>query len=239
MRSATLSVSTFDALGDNATLGLTASDLARNSEPGRGVTLNMQGFAETYAKLRKQCDEPTRNAVAAAVPAKPIPYLGSESPAVQYPRAAQPWTGLPNPPAAAPVVGSTAAQSASNAAESPSQSEPDRQGCHLQMAAEPQHLTGRVTGFLSGDEALIRTRRIEAQLGARISPDYFSLTRVTVEIDPAEKNRTNDRTTMAAIPEHMAVNIGDLVELDGRHRDQSLPCHFIPWTINRLIDHVE
>ncbi len=79
---------------------------------------------------------------------------------------------------------------------------------------------------------------MEAQLGAKVSPDYFSLTRVMVEIEPAEKGAT-DRTTMAAIPESLAVKIGDLVELDGRHRDQSLPCHFIPWTINRLIDPVE
>ena len=239
MRSAMLSVSTFDALGDNATVGLTASDLARNNESAGGVTLNMQGFAEAYAKLRKQCDEPNRNAMAAAVPAKLIPYLSRESPAVQYPWAAQPWTDFPNTPAAAPVARPTTPQFASHWAEPPSQSEPDRQGCHLQISIEPQHVRGRVTGFLSGDEALIRTRRIEAQLGAKVSPDYFSLARVMVEIDPADKDRSSDRTTMAAIPEAMAVKIGDLVELDGRHRDQSLPCHFIPWTINRLIEHVE
>jgi hypothetical protein len=237
MRSATLTVSTFDALDDNATLGLPAGDPAGSGESAGGLTLNMQGFAEAYAKLRRQCDERTRNAIAAALTAKQIPYLSPASPALQYRWAAQPWTEFPNPPAAAPVARSTAAQSVSNA-EPPSRSEPVRQGCHLEIAAEPQHVRGRVTGFLSGDEALIRTRRIEAQLGAKVSPDYFSLTRVTVEIDPADKE-SSDRTTMAAIPEAMAVKIGDLVELDGRHRDQSLPCHFIPWTINRLIEHVE
>jgi hypothetical protein len=44
---------------------------------------------------------------------------------------------------------------------------------------------------------------------------------------------------MAAIPEHMAVKIGDLVELNGRHQDESLRCHFIPWTINRVVGHAE
>jgi hypothetical protein len=44
---------------------------------------------------------------------------------------------------------------------------------------------------------------------------------------------------MAAIPEHTAVKMGDLVELNSRHRDQSLPCHFIPWTINRRVNHVD
>ena len=33
------------------------------------------------------------------------------------------------------------------------------------------------------------------------------------------------------------VKVGDLVELNTRYRDQSLPCHFVPWTISRqLID---
>ena len=41
---------------------------------------------------------------------------------------------------------------------------------------------------------------------------------------------------MAVIPEQMTVKIGDVVELNTRYRDASLPCHFIPWTINRLVD---
>jgi len=41
---------------------------------------------------------------------------------------------------------------------------------------------------------------------------------------------------MAAIPEQMTVKIGDVVELNTRYRDASLPCHFIPWMINRIVD---
>jgi hypothetical protein len=97
----------------------------------------------------------------------------------------------------------------------------------LQLAGAPEHLTGRVTGLLSGEEALAETRKAEAELGAEISPAYVTLKRATVERDPGSDNRS----TTAVIPEHMAVKIGDLVELIGRRRDQSLPCHFIPWTI--------
>jgi hypothetical protein len=61
-----------------------------------------------------------------------------------------------------------------------------------------------------------------------------SLRRATVEDYPPGNFRT-----MAAIPEQMTVQIGDLVELSSRYRDAALPCHFIPWTINRLVDHAE
>jgi hypothetical protein len=30
-----------------------------------------------------------------------------------------------------------------------------------------------------------------------------------------------------------------MVELASRYRDRALPCHFVPWTINRLVDHLE
>jgi hypothetical protein len=42
--------------------------------------------------------------------------------------------------------------------------------------------------------------------------------------------------SMAAVPERMTVKIGDLVEVNTRYRDASLPCHFIPWLINRPVD---
>jgi hypothetical protein len=71
-------------------------------------------------------------------------------------------------------------------------------------------------------------------LGARINPDYFALKRATVERYP-----DGNRSTMAAIPENMDVKIGDLVELASRYRDRTLPCHFVPWTINRLVDDAE
>jgi hypothetical protein len=44
---------------------------------------------------------------------------------------------------------------------------------------------------------------------------------------------------MAAVPEYMTVKVCDLVEVNSRYRDPSLPCHFIPWTINRLVNQVK
>jgi hypothetical protein len=124
-------------------------------------------------------------------------------------------------------------RSASNTPEPAAQPDPERKSCNLHIAGEPQHPTGRVTRFLSGEEILARTQTVEDQLGARISPAYASLKRVTVE------RQDGNGATMAAIPERMPVKIGDLVELNSRQQDESLRCHFIPWTINRIVGHVE
>ena len=88
----------------------------------------------------------------------------------------------------------------------------------------------RVTGFLSAERALAATRTAEAQLGAKISPAYLSLPRVSIE------NPQRNLTSIAAVPEQMTVKIGDVVEVGTRYRDPSLPCSFIPWIINRHVD---
>jgi hypothetical protein len=103
--------------------------------------------------------------------------------------------------------------------------------CALQVPGAPQRLTGRVTGFVSEEQALAATRTVETQTGAQISPSYQSLQRVTVE-DGSFK-------TMAAVPKELTVQVGDLVELNSRYRDPALACHFIPWTINRLVGHAQ
>ncbi len=99
--------------------------------------------------------------------------------------------------------------------------------CALQIPGTPQRRTGRVTGFVSEEQALAAVKAVEAQTGAQISPAYQSLQRVTVE-DGSFK-------TMAAIPNKLTVQVGDLVELNSRYRDPGLACHFIPWIINRLV----
>jgi hypothetical protein len=68
-----------------------------------------------------------------------------------------------------------------------------------------------------------------------MSPAYLPLKRATVEAYPGGGRWE----TGIGIPEHMAVAVGDVVELDSRHRDPSLPCHLIPWTINRVIDRAQ
>jgi hypothetical protein len=110
-----------------------------------------------------------------------------------------------------------------------------QQSCTTQLPGAPQHFTARVTRFLSSEQVLAATRSVEAQERAKISPGYLNLTRVGTEISQPNGNTTF--TTMAAVPEFMTVGIGDVVELSSRYRDPSLPCHFVPWTVNRLIAH--
>jgi hypothetical protein len=105
-----------------------------------------------------------------------------------------------------------------------------QQSCTAQLPGAPDHVTGRVTQFVPAEQVLSATRAVEAQVGAKISPAYLPLRRAGIE------GQNGSFSTMAAIPEYMTVKIGDLVELNSRYRDASLPCHFIPWTINRLVD---
>jgi len=51
------------------------------------------------------------------------------------------------------------------------------------------------------------------------------------------QSAANGQRTIAAIPPDMTVKVGDLVVLNTRYRDHSLPCHFIPLTISRVIEH--
>ncbi|HEY2534512.1 MAG TPA: retropepsin-like aspartic protease [Xanthobacteraceae bacterium] len=104
-----------------------------------------------------------------------------------------------------------------------------QQSCTASIATAAQHFTGLVTGFLTDEQVLAVTRSVEAQLGAKLNPAYLRLKHVWVSW------QNGSSMTMAAVPEHMSVKIGDSVELNSRYRDPSLPCHFIPWTINRLL----
>ncbi|HEY2528245.1 MAG TPA: retropepsin-like aspartic protease [Xanthobacteraceae bacterium] len=106
-----------------------------------------------------------------------------------------------------------------------------QQSCTAQISTAAQHVTGLVTGFLTDEQVLAATRSVEAQLGAKVNPAYLALKHATVR--GYWQNRSSE--TMAAVPEHMSVKVGDAVELNSRYRDPSVPCHFIPWTINRLL----
>lgn len=104
------------------------------------------------------------------------------------------------------------------------------QSCTTQLPNAPQNVNGLVTGFLTDEQVLAITRSVEAQLGTKVNPAYPPLKHAMV------RGLQNGFETMAAVPEHMSVKIGDTVELNSRYRDPTLPCHFIPWTINRLVD---
>jgi clan AA aspartic protease (TIGR02281 family) len=106
-----------------------------------------------------------------------------------------------------------------------------QESCPARIPSAAQHFTGLVTHFLTDEQVLAATRSVEAELGAKVNPGYLRLKHASVRGHWQNANSE----TMAAIPEHMSVKIGDKVELNSRYRDPSLPCHFIPWTINRLI----
>jgi hypothetical protein len=244
-RWASVPASTFDTIGD-ATIGVSGFGL--DGSVG-SLALNTDGFSAAYAKLRKSCDESARGAVALApltAPStqlfttpwtKPIvsPFaLGDKSAWEQNPPAAQGPAAPQNAPAAATPPQAKTVQSAPTA-DLPPQAEPIQRGCTTKIADAPLHVTGRVTSFIPDEQALERTSAVEAQLGAEISPAYVSLRRVVVERYP----QSDDWSTMAAVPENLNVKIGDVVELNSRYRDPGLPCHFIPWTIDHLVDHAE
>jgi hypothetical protein len=113
--------------------------------------------------------------------------------------------------------------------------EQPQQSCSTQLEASPQHYTARVIRLLSEQEVSARTMRVEGREQARMSPAYRPLRRVDAQAWPQDGSSTF--STMAAIPEYMTVKVGDKVELISRHRDPTLPCNFIPWTINRVIAH--
>lgn len=244
-RSARLPANRLDALGEDAKVRIPGSYFGRNDGSADSVTLSMDRFAAVYAKLRKSCDEAAPNVAAAAPAVKtvPVPFIAGRPIPTQKivsPRAADAKsTGAADAPAATPkdaaestVTKEKSEQSAANAAGSPAQPEAIQESCRLQIADAPRHVTGRVTDYVPDEQAVALTRRVEAELGAKISPAYLSLKRVKVEGNP----KTGYWVTMAAIPEDLSVKVGDVVELNGRYRDPKLPCHFIPWTINRLVN---
>jgi hypothetical protein len=231
LRWAWLPANTRDGLAGNATVDLSGTDLARNDDSAGGMTLDMHRFAAEYAKLRKGCDQPIQNPTPMASPTNPTPYLDAKSLGMPSGPAVQGWPKDAAPPAPEPAK----AQPVATAAAAPPQAEPIQEDCDRQTPDAPRRSTGRVTAILSDEEASARTQRIEAQLGAKISPDYVSLEQARVERPlPGGK-----RSTVAAIPERLTVKIGDLVVLKSRYKDPSLPCHFVPWTIYRLVDHAE
>jgi len=126
------------------------------------------------------------------------------------------------------------APSTSQVAGSSAPAQPPPQACSLRADRAPQHFTARAFVFVSAEQALAATRGVEAQIGGKVSPGYLSLNHVGLEYYLPTGNRA---TTMAALPPNMTVRIGDWVEVTSRYRDPSLPCNFIPWTINRILNH--
>jgi hypothetical protein len=262
IRVAALPPAALEHLADNeATLRLSGTDLARADE-ARGISLDMHGFAEAYAKLRKLCGEGIATLASGAglgnlgpfstltskVPPAPGIWMTPDSHSVKAiedgSAAAQPAaraepenlgpfsTRTSKMPPAPGTWMTPDSHSARATAVEPAavQSEPTQAKCDLEIGSTPQHVTGRVIAVLSSEEGQMRTQQVEAALGAKVSTAYASLQRVEVLRYP-----DGHLSTMAAVPQNMSVKLGDLVELNSRYQDQSAPCSFIPWTINRLV----
>jgi hypothetical protein len=235
IRAGRVSVSMLDKIADDAAVGLSGFDPDRDDGSANGITLSTDGFSAAYAKLRSSCGGPAPGVIAAAPSTMSVgaPYTFGNSPFGQKVPSAAGSTLSQNAPAA--PISPPPAMLRAGAHGSTTPAEPLRPDCAMQMDDAVEHRKGRVTGFLSDEEASTETKALEAELEGKISPAYLSLKRARVETVP----RGGSWGTGVGVPEHMAVEVGDVVELESRHRDPSLPCHFIPWTINRIIDHAE
>jgi hypothetical protein len=123
------------------------------------------------------------------------------------------------------LVGGGGTPGGSNTAQS-------EQRCNANTAPAPHTYTGLVAGFLTDAQVANITRSVEVQVGSKVNPAYVPLKHVVVKGHWGNR----DFQTMAAIPAQLSVKSGDAVELDSRYRDPTLPCHFIPWTVTRLIN---
>ena len=74
IRGAALPAGTFEAVGDDAAIGLFGTGLGGNI-----VALSMHGFSTAYAKFHKSCVGPAPSPVAVTVPGKPVPYVAPGS----------------------------------------------------------------------------------------------------------------------------------------------------------------
>lgn len=102
--------------------------------------------------------------------------------------------------------------------------------CAMQDPISGPRVIAKVTREISVGETHAATENVEKQIGVKISPAFADLKRVLVVGEEDQKFQT-----LAAIPPSMTLGIGDLVAVIGRHRDVSLPCNFIPWTVETII----
>jgi hypothetical protein len=210
VRSAVISADVMDGIAAG-TIVLPGPEFGREQESAGDIALTMTGFSALYATLRDACVQPrpARSAAQDLGLSVPVTLPPPALPPAVWP-ATQPIHPLPQ--------GGTAQQS-----------------CAARVPDVAEHVTGRVTGFATEQQVSETTRNVEAQVGAKESPAYLPLKRAVVKA--SWQNR--DLQTMAAIPENMTVHIGDKVELNSRHRDPSLPCNFIPWTISQIAEHAK
>ena len=90
---------------------------------------------------------------------------------------------------------------------------------------------GQIVGFLTPDQA---THLLEnTQFNARISinPNYMTNMRALVHVDGSPEGSR----VVALVSKDLTVQPGKRVEFVGGHVDPTLPCHYIPNLITRLL----
>lgn len=107
------------------------------------------------------------------------------------------------------------------------QADPNQQTCALHQPTAPTQMLGRVARFVTPEESAAAFKVVEAEVGGKVSPTFAALKRVSVDAYPP----ANHWSTLAAVPDYLTVLPGDIVELNSRYRDTSLPCNFVPWTV--------
>jgi hypothetical protein len=98
-----LPADTFDLVSHGANIKVSGIDQGRNNGSAASVTLNVDGFSDASAKLRRRCDESVSDAIAVAPRAKPVKLplnLHSKLPEVPNPPAARSPAVSQNIPAA-------------------------------------------------------------------------------------------------------------------------------------------
>ena len=100
----------------------------------------------------------------------------------------------------------------------------------MQGSSSVPTLIAKVTREISAVDTQAATAAVERQIGAKISPPYADLKRVLVVSEADQKFQT-----FAAVPPSLSVAVGDVVAIAERHKDRTLPCHFVLWTILNVI----
>jgi hypothetical protein len=104
--------------------------------------------------------------------------------------------------------------------------------CGLSPGTHGRGGRGKVVEFLTAAQALKVLQRTETQKHGSINPEYLSNLRARVELEGGFAGMR----TVALVPTTLTVHIGDHVEFAGAYTDASMPCHYIPQLISRVIN---
>jgi hypothetical protein len=100
------------------------------------------------------------------------------------------------------------------------------------LLSPPSHGTVKVVSFFDEMSLPKNIEGREAKLGAAIAPPYRSMKWIHFG-RPGQPEVSG----IAAVPGNLPVKVGDTIELNTFYsRATDLPCGFIPWTVNRILE---